>query len=159
MTFSDSELQGEIPYLRRYARSLVRNSIDADDLVQDCLLRAIDKKHLWYQGTNLRAWLTTVLRNLYVNGVRKNVRQMHIGLPLTDEIIRTSHAHYDPLTTLIVQDVARSLVRLPQEQRRAVIQAMDSSYDEIAATENVPVGTIRSRLSRGRAALRLLSEE
>ncbi|HVC56687.1 MAG TPA: sigma-70 family RNA polymerase sigma factor [Stellaceae bacterium] len=159
MTFSDSELRGEIPYLRRYARSLVHNSTDADDLVQDCLLRAIDKKHLWCDGTNLRAWLTTILRNLYVNGVRRSINQKHIGLPLTDELMRTSQIHCDPLAMLFVEDVARSLALLPQEQRRAVIQAMNYSYDEIAANENVPVGTIRSRLSRGRAALRLLSEK
>src|SRR5881227_1051224 len=68
-------LEAQIPRLRRYARALTRDVTRADDLVQSCLVRAIAKQHLWERGTNLRAWLFTILHNQYVNDVRRSVRE------------------------------------------------------------------------------------
>ena len=68
-------IEVEIPRLRRYARALTRDVVAADDLVQDCLARALGKLHLWEEGTDLRAWLFTILHNQYVNQVRRAVRE------------------------------------------------------------------------------------
>lgn len=68
-------LEQEIPRLRRYARALTRDRTEADDLVQDCLVRALAKQHLWQSGTDLRAWLFTILHNMRVNEVRRTVRE------------------------------------------------------------------------------------
>src|ERR1700732_1072122 len=70
-----SRLVAQIPRLRRYARALTRDAAAADDLVQDCLMRAVGKSHLWQEGTDLRAWLFTILHNQYVNQVRRTVRE------------------------------------------------------------------------------------
>ena len=71
------EVKAEIAGLRRYARALTRDLVEADDLVQDCLTRALGKLHLWQQGTDLRAWLFTILHNQYINHVRKSVPCCH----------------------------------------------------------------------------------
>src|SRR6516162_11139387 len=76
-------LETEIPRLRRYARALTRDASRADDLVQSCLLRAVAKQHLWQPGTDLRAWLFTILHNQHVNDVRRSVRE-GIAFPLED---------------------------------------------------------------------------
>src|SRR5436190_21820969 len=68
-------LEAEIPRLRRYARALTRDVVRADDLVQSCLTRAIAKQHLWQPGTDLRAWLFTILHNQHVNDVRRSARE------------------------------------------------------------------------------------
>ena len=68
-------LEVEIPRLRRYARALTRDVARADDLVQSCLTRAVAKQHLWQPGTDLRAWLFTILHNQHVNDVRRSVRE------------------------------------------------------------------------------------
>src|SRR5271163_2562697 len=70
-------LETEIPRLRRYARALTRDASRADDMVQSCLLRAVAKQHLWQPGTDLRAWLFTILHNQNVNYVRRSVREGH----------------------------------------------------------------------------------
>ena len=71
-------IAGEIPRLRRYARALFRSNTEADDLVQMCLLRALTKQHLWQEGTNLRAWLFTILHNQFVNEVRRTAREANL---------------------------------------------------------------------------------
>src|SRR5271155_2480036 len=82
MTDVFQRIEQEIPRLRRYARALARDVNGADDLVQDCLTRALGRAHLWQEGTNLRAWLFTILHNQYVNQVRRKVRE-GISVPLT----------------------------------------------------------------------------
>ena len=69
------DIEAEIPRLRRYARALTRDLMAADDLVQECLTRALSKLHLWQQGTDLRAWLFTILHNQYINHVRRTARE------------------------------------------------------------------------------------
>src|ERR1043166_4068980 len=76
-------LEAEIPRLRRYARALTRDMTRADDLVQSCLVRALAKSHLWQPGTDLRAWLFTILHNQHVNDVRRSVRE-GVNIPVED---------------------------------------------------------------------------
>jgi RNA polymerase sigma-70 factor (ECF subfamily) len=153
-----SRLVAQIPRLRRYARALTGDVTAADDLVQDCLMRAVGKSHLWQEGTDLRAWLFTILHNQYVNQVRRTVREGK-AVALSDiepEAALTSAPDQDK--RLELRDVERALAKLPDEQRSALLLVgMEGmSYDEAAAVLGVAVGTIRSRLSRGREALRQL---
>lgn len=150
------EIEAEIPRLRRYARALTRDMVAADDLVQDCLTRALGKLHLWQRGTDLRAWLFTILHNQYVNYVRRSVREgAMVGLSDTEPLLTRA-----PLQGLRLElrDLERAIAKLPEEQRSAILLVglEGMRYEEVAAVLDVPVGTVRSRLSRGREALRRL---
>jgi RNA polymerase sigma-70 factor, ECF subfamily len=151
------EIEAEIPRLRRYARALTRDLVTADDLVQDCLTRALGKLHLWQQGTDLRAWLFTILHNQYVNYVRRAVREgAAVGLSESEpQLMRAPHQG----RRLELRDLERAIAKLPEEQRAVILLVglEGMRYEEVAAVLGVPVGTIRSRLSRGREALRRLT--
>lgn len=149
-------LEKEIPRLRRYARALTGDGSRADDLVQDTLVRAIAKQHRWQCGTNLRAWLFTIMHNQNINVVRASVRQ---GVAVAvDEASPYLVARSDPTGALSLRDFDRALARIPAEQRQVIllIGLEDITYEEAAAILDVPIGTIRSRLSRGRESLRKL---
>jgi RNA polymerase sigma-70 factor (ECF subfamily) len=148
-------LEAKIPQLRRYARALTRDVVRADDLVQDCLTRAVAKQHLWQPGTDLRAWLFTLLHNQYVNDVRRLVREgSHVKLEEASELTAQSNA----IPTLQLRDLRAALGRLQPEQRQVILLVglEGMSYGEVASVVNVPIGTVRSRLSRGRDQLRRL---
>ncbi len=150
------EIEAEIPRLRRYARALTRDVFAADDLVQDSLARALGKMHLWQEGTDLRAWLFTILHNQYVSHVRRAVREgIAVGLSDSEPLLTRapSQGH-----RLALRDLDRAIARLPAEQRIVIllIGLEGMRYEEVAAVLDVPVGTVRSRLSRGRKALRRL---
>jgi RNA polymerase sigma-70 factor, ECF subfamily len=151
------EIEAEIPRLRRYARALTRDLAAADDLVQDCLARALGKLHLWQQGTDLRAWLFTILHNQYVNYVRRAVREgAAVGLNESEPLLmRAPHQG----RRLELRDLERAIAKLPEEQRAVILLVglEGMRYEEVAAVLGVPVGTVRSRLSRGREALRRLT--
>jgi RNA polymerase sigma-70 factor (ECF subfamily) len=149
-------IEAEIPRLRRYARALTRDLVLADDLVQDCLTRALAKLHLWQGGTDLRAWLFTILHNQYVNHVRRSVRE-GAGVRLSDNEPLLARAPQQG-QGLELRDLGRAVAKLPEEQRTTLLLVglEGMRYDEVAAMLDVPVGTIRSRLSRGREALRRL---
>jgi RNA polymerase sigma-70 factor (ECF subfamily) len=135
-------LEKEIPRLRRYARALTRDVLRADDLVQDTLVRAIAQQHRWQCGTSLRAWLLTLMHNQNVNGVRRSVRE---GIAVEfDEKWPFPTAGIDPTGGLSLRDLDRALE--------------GASYEEAAAILGVPIGTVRSRLSRGRKSLRKLMD-
>ena len=142
-----------IPRLRRYARALVGDRAAADDLVQDTLERAWAKLHLYRRGTDLRAWLFTVMHNVHVNRVRAT-RPMDM---LDDEMpeLAQSPAQGDGL---LVRDLERAIARLPAEQRAVLLLVTleDMSYEEVARALAIPVGTVMSRLSRAREKLRLM---
>ena len=149
-------IEAEIPRLRRYARALVRDAAAADDLVQDCLTRALGKLHLWQDGTDLRAWLFTILHNQYVNQVRRAVREgVAVGLSESEPML--THAPHQT-RSLELRDLERAIARLPEEQRSVILLVglEGMRYEEVAAVLDIPVGTVRSRLSRGREALRRL---
>jgi RNA polymerase sigma-70 factor, ECF subfamily len=150
------ELEEHIPRLRRYARSLVRDAARADDLVQDCLLRAIRKRHLFQPGTDLRAWLFTLLHNQYVNDVRRWLRE-GINVPVEDvESLLTVPSTQG--AGLLLRELDRAMARLPEGQRLVVllIGLEGFGYEEVAAILDIPVGTVRSRLSRARETLRYM---
>jgi RNA polymerase sigma-70 factor, ECF subfamily len=151
-------IEKEIPRLRRYARALVRNRDNADDLVQDTLLRALAKIHLWQPGTDLRAWLFTLMHNQYVNSVRRAVREGN--QTSLDAAAELGHSASQQVS-LQLRDLENALNRLPDEQRSVVllIGLEGMRYEEVAEILGVPVGTIRSRLSRAREALRQMMDE
>jgi len=148
-------LEAQIPRLRRYARALTRDVSRADDLVQSCLARAVAKQHLWQYGTDLRAWLFTILHNQHVNEVRRSVRE---GSKVTFEEAPELTVQSNAIPTLQLRDLDAALGRLPQEHSQVILLVglEGMSYDEAAEILGVPIGTVRSRLSRGRDQLRLL---
>lgn len=150
-------LEAEIPRLRRYARTLTQDASRADDLVQSCLVRALTKQHLWQPGTDLRAWLFTILHNQHVNDIRRLVRE-GVAVPV-DEAAGLSAAP-TVADALQLRDLERASAALPQEQREVIrLVAWDGMrYEEIATTLGVPLGTVRSRVSRARARLRELMD-
>jgi RNA polymerase sigma-70 factor, ECF subfamily len=158
MTSFNSLIDEQIPRLRRYARALTRDPGRADDLVQDTLLRALAKQHLWQPDTNLRAWLFTLMHNQYVNDVRRSAREGQ-----TVEIDTMSNgltATTDPTASRQLHELRRALAQLPDEQWEAILLVglEGMSYEETAGILAVPVGTVRSRLSRGRDNLRRLMD-
>jgi RNA polymerase sigma-70 factor, ECF subfamily len=142
--------------LRRYARALTRNRERADDLVQDTLGRALIKEEFWQPGTNLRAWLFTIMHNQNVNNVRRDVRES--GARDIEGISVALPATTDPTASRQMFELERALAQLPLEQRQVILLVglEGMSYQDAAGILVIPVGTVRSRLSRGRDALRKL---
>ena len=142
-----------IPRLRRYARALVADRASADDLVQDTLERAWAKLHLYRRGSDLRAWLFTVMHNVHVNKVR--AARLTGSLDEEDPELAQRATQGD---SLIVRDLDRSIALLPLEQRSVLLLVAleDMSYEEVARALDIPMGTVMSRLSRAREKLRAL---
>jgi len=152
----NKKAEAEIPRLRRYARALTKDATMADDLVQDCLVRGLAKRHLWQDGTDLRAWLFTIMHNQFVNNVRRGVREgSAVGFSETEPSL--THAANQG-KRLELRDLHRALGQLPEEQRTVILLVglEGMRYEAVAEVIGVPVGTVRSRLSRGREALRRL---
>ena len=149
------DIVAEIPRLRRYARALTGEAVRADDLVQDTLERALGKWSLWGAG-NLRAWLFSIMHNLFVNQARSPRLVDYPG----DEALPDLPTRATQNDALELRDFAHSLSRLPEEQREVVLLVAleDLSYGDTAKVLGVPVGTVMSRLSRGRERLRVLLE-
>jgi RNA polymerase sigma-70 factor, ECF subfamily len=143
-----------IPRLRRYARALTHDASAADDLVQECLTRALDKTHLWQPGTDLRAWLFTILYRQCISHARRDRRQRDHLASL--KAISGSICSPDQMAQLELRELARALANLPAGQRAAILLVglEGMGYEEAAAVLNTPVGTIRSRVFRGRETLR-----
>ena len=147
-------LEAQIPRLRRYSRALTRDTIRADDLVQETLTRALHKQHLWAPGTDLRAWLFTMMHNQNVNNVRRTMRD---GFALDiDQCEPKLMAITDPTGARQLQELERAIGQLSEEQRQVLLLVglEGLSYEDTAAILQIPVGTVRSRLSRGREFLR-----
>lgn len=147
------EIIAVIPRLRRYARALTGERIAADDLVQDTLERAWKKLHLFRAGTDLRAWLFTVMHNVYVNQVRT------ARVPISDdEELAELPDRQKEADGLSIRDLDRAIRRLPDEQREVLLLVAleDMSYEETARTLEIPIGTVMSRLSRAREKLRTM---
>jgi RNA polymerase sigma factor (sigma-70 family) len=142
-----------IPALRRYAQGLVRNRATADDLVQDCLERAISHWDQRREG-DPRPWLFTILHNLAVNQFRRSARRgRHIAIDEANENDFGQDAVQEQ--KLMYQDVLDKLARLPEEQRAVLllIAVEDLSYADTARVLDIPIGTVMSRLSRARERL------
>jgi RNA polymerase sigma-70 factor (ECF subfamily) len=142
-----------IPNLRRYARALIGDREGADDLVQDTLERAVRKFHLWRPG-DLRAWLFSIMHNVFVNQLK--ARKIMYEVEIDDSIA----APMSTVTGTDLMDLERALGALSPEQREVVllIALEDMTYAEVGRALGIPIGTVMSRLSRGRDKLRRLME-
>ncbi len=150
-----TDLESCIPSLRRYARALLRDGERADDLVQDCLERALSRRHLWRGGPTLRPWLFRIMHNLHANQTRAwATRPRHE--PIEDADLPPVEERQTAY--LALGEMAKALAALPPEQERVVLLvALEGlSYQEVAEILDVPVGTVMSRLSRARERLRAL---
>lgn len=153
-----------IPALRRFAWALLRDGAAADDLVQDCLERAISRWHLRRHEGSLKPWLFTILHNLFISGRRTATRRgPHMSLDheeAGDLFLADPVADGAAQARLIWRDALAGLAALPEEQRTALllVGVEDFSYEEAARLTGVPIGTVMSRLSRGRERLRRLMD-
>jgi RNA polymerase sigma-70 factor (ECF subfamily) len=146
----------ELPRLRRYARAMLGDRAAADDLVQDTLERAWSRFAQWRAGSDLRAWLFGIMHNLRVDQLRRGALSTH-SLDEAAGEVPTRATQSDRLEVL---DVETALRQLPDEQREVLLLVAleEMSYAEVAAALAVPIGTVMSRLSRGRERLRQIME-
>lgn len=157
------DLVAAIPRLRRYARVLTGDATRADDLVQDTLARAWEKRRLWQAGSDLRAWLFAIMHNVHVNQLALRRREaMNVSLDADTEGAGWQlPVRPNQLERVELLEVIREMGRLPVEQREVLLLAAveELRYEEIAALLSVPIGTVMSRLSRARDRLRRLIAE
>ena len=153
-TRSIQRIEPELPYLRRYARALTRNIDEADDLVQDCVVRAIANIDKWEPGTQMRPWLIVIARNIFYNRCRHSRREREAMTEIGLSGVHSTAPSQD--VSLELGDVAQAYESLSTEHREVlnlvVIEGMD--YETTAKIMDVAVGTVKSRLSRARQNLR-----
>ena len=144
-----------LPSLRRYARALTGDAWAADDLVQDTLERACGKWRLWIAGSDLRAWLFTLMHNLFASQLRRAPPRATVDIDALADAPGEGGSHRDQAI-----DLQRCLLLLPEEQRAVLLLVAleDLSYAQVAGILDIPVGTVMSRLSRARGRLRDLME-
>ncbi len=150
----DHLIQEQIPRLRRYARALLRDRYRADDLVQDTLERAWGRFDLWRRNSDLRAWMFTIMHNLFVNqGKSAHAEQAGLMQENGEWEIPVRATQEDGLA---VQDLHAAISRLPPQYREVVLLVglEQMKYEEVARVLEIPLGTVMSRLARGREQLR-----
>jgi RNA polymerase sigma-70 factor (ECF subfamily) len=155
MASAVAEMEACIPALRRYASALLRDHQEVDDLVHDCLVLALDRLHTWREDGQMRAWLFTILHNLFISQTRRTkVRGTTVPIDAVDEAVLGKCASQDDF--MHGHDLMGALDRLPKEQRTVLllVAVEDLSYAEVAHVMGVPIGTVMSRLSRAREKLR-----
>ena len=152
----DRQLLTWVPRLRRYARALAGNRDDADDLVQDTLERALKQSAIWGGVADMRAWLFSMMHNLHVDGVRRG-RLKTVSMDDDAPEVPVAATQDERLAVL---DLQSALDRLPVEQKEIVLLVAleDMAYGDIARTLGIPIGTVMSRLARGRERLRALMQ-
>jgi len=161
-TLPTSDLVAALPRLRRYARVLTGDVHRADDLVQDTLARAWDRRRLWRAGSDLRAWLFTIMHNVHVNQILlRRPERSHVSLDADDgqaagfelAVRATQSDHVE------VNEVLAQIGRMPVEQREVLMLAAveELQYHQIARLLGVPIGTVMSRLSSARERLRRMT--
>lgn len=157
MSPDSEEMLACIPRLRRYARVLVRDSTAADDLVQDTLERAWSKFALWRRGTDMRSWLFSIMHNMHIDQRRKPAI---MTTSLTSDEDFTVPTRATQADSLEVRDLQAMLQRLPDDQREVLllVALKEMTYEQVATTLDIPMGTVMSRLARGREKLRALLE-
>jgi RNA polymerase sigma-70 factor (ECF subfamily) len=148
-----SRIEEHIPALNRYALSLARNSIAADDLVQECVVRALTKAHLYRPGTNLRAWLFTILHNLHVSEARRNGKWKRPSDP--DAALAKLSVQASQPAAVMLRAVRKAMMTLPNQQRTILysVGVEGKSYEEVSEEFEIPVGTVKSRCFRARETL------
>ena len=146
-------LEAEIPFLRRIVRRWHRDTTDADDLVQDTLMRALASAHRWQPGSNLRAWLVTIMRNQFLETASR-VRRSRVAIEFLDpsDVCTPDNTEM----RLLLRDVKRAINRLPEKQRSAVLFAAieERSYADAACMMGLSADAVRSHLARARDRLR-----
>lgn len=154
MTPLEKTMLAETTALRKYARVLTRTrKHDFEDLVQDTLMRAITKQHLFVEGTNMRGWLISIMHNININQVRSLARRGTLSLEKGIDNIATLPSQEKVVE---LKECERELTKLSAEHRQAImlIGIEGLRYDDAAQVLSIPIGTVRSRLSRGRDELR-----
>jgi RNA polymerase sigma-70 factor (ECF subfamily) len=151
----EAEVISGLPLLRRYARALTGDPAWADDLVQDTAERALVRHRAFRAGTNLRAWLFTILRHIYIDQLRA---RREIAVDEDAAPWRSLEAPRTEVDALVLRDVQEALYHLPVEQREVIllIGVEELTYQEASAVLGVPIGTVMSRLSRAREHMRIL---
>jgi RNA polymerase sigma-70 factor, ECF subfamily len=158
------DLIAALPRLRRYARVLTGDAHRADDLVQDALARAWEKRRLWQAGTDLRAWLFTIMHNVYVNQLAISRREAgNVSLDAEGENGSALQVPVrdNQVDRVELMELLRHVERLPIEQREVLLLAAveELRYEEIASVLQIPIGTVMSRLSRARDKLKRMAAE
>ncbi len=156
MSSFQADLVALLPRLRRFARSLAGDADRADDLVQEACERALRSQDGFTPGTRFDSWMFRILRNLWLDGHRRRAARGGVHETLDDaESIPGADGTGIAMTRLDLMDAERALLRLPQEQREALVLTCieDLTYAEAAAVLGVPPGTVMSRAARGRIAL------
>ncbi|MFT4080848.1 sigma-70 family RNA polymerase sigma factor [Rhodomicrobium sp.] len=147
-------MKAEIPRLRRFARYMTRDADYSDDLVQECLARAIANIGSWEPGTNLRAWLFVILKNAFRNDKRRAQHDIAYrnGLERDTPLYCAPQQH----NLLVLSEVQNAVLQLSEDHREVLmlIAVEGLRYEEAASVLNISVGTVKSRLSRARTALR-----
>jgi RNA polymerase sigma-70 factor (ECF subfamily) len=157
VSFGAGDLEAVVPRLRRYARALTGSREAADDLTQDTLERAWRKRSLWRPGTDLRAWMFTLMHNVFVN----HHRRARSAVLLDGDQDEAGRLEADAVDAgLIVAEMGRALAALPDDQRAVVLLVglEELTYAQAAEVLGVPLGTVMSRLARGRERLRTMLE-
>lgn len=153
-TFNDALLE-QVPSLRAFARSLTRNAASADDLVQETLVKAIANSAKFEEGTNLRAWLFTILRNQFYTGYKKSSREVEDP---EGDLASNLSVKPDHDGRLQYAEFQKAFAQLSPERREALtlVGALGLTYEEAAETCGVAIGTMKSRVGRARAELATL---
>lgn len=154
MTDLAKEISDRLPVLTRYSKYLTRNEADAEDLVQDCVERAIDRQAQFQPGTNLDAWLKTIMRNIFLNKMRRDkLVRLHAG---RERLTETNYAMPSQDDYLELKEVFRAMRRLSANHKRAIqlLCVDDVGYQEAARRMSVPEATAKTRLFRARERLR-----
>lgn len=158
MTRVKTQLEALIPSLRRYGRALTGDVTQADDLVQDCLERALSRLSRWQAGSNFRAWVFAIMRNLWVDELRR--RGVRLDSTSLDDVVDLASTPPSAGQQGLLMDLRAALALLSAEQREVVLLVglEGLTYAEVAEVTGVPVGTVMSRLSRGRDRLAQLMQ-
>jgi RNA polymerase sigma-70 factor (ECF subfamily) len=154
MDTGNTQVLQHIPALRRYARALTSDTNRADDLVQDSLERALQRFHLYQNGTNLKAWLFTIMHNVYVNNVRKSCSEPNF---VSYDTLTTSHHNTSDIDNdVTMRDLKCALTKLPNDQKNILLLVglEGFGYKEVSHMLDIPLGTVMSRLHRAREKLR-----
>jgi RNA polymerase sigma-70 factor (ECF subfamily) len=151
----ERELLTLLPRLRRFARSLARDAADADDLCQAALERALKARGQWQPGTKLDAWMYRITRNCWIDEVRARTRRSQTFVPEEAGAAIGVDAHEDVERRAELNQVDRAMAELPTEQREviALVLVEGLAYREAAEILDIPMGTLTSRLTRGRQVL------
>lgn len=154
MSAFHTDLQGLLPDLTRFARVLTRNEDDAHDLVQDCVERALRKRALFQDGTSLKSWLFTLMRNLFISQKRRAALDKRYVAMIDTDTATVQRA--GQINSVFLKETMRAIGTLSEGERTAIVvlgMNEGSQYD-VARAMREPVGTVKSRLCRGRAHLR-----